>query len=297
MKTPVPVDADLVRKLVDAQFPHWSGQQVAPVEFSGWDHRTFHLGDAMLVRLPSAAEYAEQVLKEETWLAKLAPTLPLPIPRQLALGRPTESFPWNWAVYAWLPGGSAREGRINNLPEFATSLAEFLTALGNADATGGPLPGQHNFYRGGSLSVYDQQTRESLSKLAGKIDVPLATSVWEMALASSWRGAPVWFHGDVSLGNLLVQDGQLSAVIDFGTAGIGDPACDLAIAWTDFVGDARAAFRSGYQVDAQTWARGRGWTLWKAAIVAAEMPGTDNREVARSFRIIDEVLADHRELS
>ncbi|KQV31702.1 aminoglycoside phosphotransferase [Rhizobium sp. Root1203] len=289
------IDTALVRRLVGQQFPEWSTLPVKPVAFGGWDNRTFHLGDRMTVRLPSAARYAEQVAKEQRWLPILAPQLPLPIPSPLAMGVPDEIYPWPWSVYEWREGETARVERIEDLTEFALTLAAFLDALQRADATGGPLPGPHNFHRGAPLHVYDAETRRALLDLEGRIDVNAATEVWEAALSSTWRMPPVWFHGDVANGNLLVENGRLSAVIDFGTSGIGDPACDLAIAWHLFEGESRKAFRDARPLDNGTWARGRGWTLWKALIVAAGMAGANESGVDRSWRVIDDVLADHRE--
>lgn len=149
------------------------------------------------------------------------------------------------------------------------------------------------FFRGGPLSVYDGETRQAIAALDGKIDTGAASAVWEVALAATWHGAPVWFHGDVSWGNLLVRQGALSAVIDFGTSGVGDPSCDLAIAWTLFEGKSREVFRAGLQADEATWARGRGWTLWKALITVAGHIDINPVEVEKSRRVIGEVLADH----
>ncbi|OBQ82054.1 aminoglycoside phosphotransferase family protein [Mesorhizobium sp. WSM3873] len=287
------IDTALVRRLVDAQFPEWRHLPVKPVAFGGWDNRTFHLGDAMAVRLPSAAPYALQVEKEHRWLRKLAPLLPLPIPEPLAMGEPAAGYPWHWSVYRWIEGETAKAGHIADLRAFAVSLAEFLVALKRIDPTAGPAPGQHNFYRGGPLAVYDDEARQAIAALEGRIDTQAATAVWKAALAAGWHGSPVWFHGDVASGNLLVEDGRLSAVIDFGTSGVGDPSCDLAIAWTLFEGESREAFRARIAVDDATWARGRGWTLWKALITVAGHDA-NQAEVGRQRRVIEEVLADHR---
>ena len=294
MDDPQPtIDTDLVRRLVHAQFPQWRDLAVSPVEFGGWDNRTFHLGDEMMVRLPSAAHYSLQVEKEQRWLPKLAPLLPLPIPTPLAMGEPAAGYPWHWSVYRWIEGETAKTARIADLGAFAAALADFLVALRGVDATDGPAPGQHNFYRGGPLTVYDGETRQAIAALEGKIDTQAATTVWEAALDATWHGSPVWFHGDVASGNLLVEDGSLSAVIDFGTSGVGDPSCDLAIAWTFFEGESREAFRTRIAVDDATWARGRGWALWKALITVAGHDA-NQAEVERQRHVIDEVLADHR---
>jgi aminoglycoside phosphotransferase (APT) family kinase protein len=290
----VDIDVSLVSRLVSTQFPRWADLPVTPVASSGWDNRTFRLGERMTVRLPSAAAYSLQVEKEHRWLPRLAPHLPLPIPLPLAMGEPADGYPWHWSVYRWLDGETAASGRIADVPQFATDLGHFLVALKAIDATGGPSYGPHNFYRGGPLTTYDAETRESIAALDGRIDTDAVTAVWEDALSARWHGSPVWFHGDVAVGNLLVERGRLSAVIDFGTSGVGDPSCDVAIAWTLFEGESREAFRAALPVDDATWARGRGWTLWKALITVAALPGTNLREAQRSQRVIDEVLADHQ---
>ena len=285
----ISIDVSLVQRLIAAQFPEWANLPVKPVEFSGWDNRTFHLGEHMTVRLPSDEEYSQQVEKEQFWLPKLAPQLPLPIPTPLAMGKPGEGYPCHWSIYSWIDGNTASIERINDLCQFATTLAEFLVALQRCDAKDGPLAGPHNFYRGGELAVYDAETREAIAILGNKIDADIVTEVWNTALASTWNRAPVWVHGDVAVGNLLVDKGRLCAVIDFGQLCIGDPACDLAIAWTFFKEESRDAFRAAINLDNATWERARGWTLWKALIVYAGLPGTNPLEVDKSKRIIDEV--------
>jgi aminoglycoside phosphotransferase (APT) family kinase protein len=248
----------------------------------------------MIVRLPSGSEYATQVEKENWWLPRLAPLLPLPIPTPLAIGEPTTEYPWKWSVYGWIEGDTAAPERISDPCDFATGLAQFLIALQTIDAAGGPPPGPHNFYRGGPLKIYDAETRRAIAALEGQIDVDAATEIWEAALAINWQRSPVWIHGDVSAGNLLLRQGRLSAVIDFGMLGVGDPACDLSIAWTLLEGDSRKVFRATIPLDAGTWTRGRGWTLWKALIVAARLTGTNAVERAQSWRIIHDVVLDHR---
>ncbi len=285
------IDAALVRRLVAGQFPQWAHLPVVPAEPNGWDNRTFRLGPELSVRLPSAAGYAEQVGKEHRWLPRLAPHLPLAIPLPVALGRPAPGYPWQWSIYRWLEGETAAVERIADLSEFATTLAGFLVALQQVDPTGGPPPGSHNFFRGAPPAVYDGETRRAIKQLDGLVDTRLATEVWETALESRWSGSPVWIHGDVAAGNLLVRADRLAAVIDFGTSGVGDPACDLAIAWTLFYGESRQAFRTALALDPATWDRGRGWALWKALITLAQYAG-DQRQAEAARRVIGEVLAD-----
>ena len=288
-----PIDTILVRRLVDSQFPHWGGLDITPVEPGGWDNRTFRLGDQMSVRLPSAAGYAAQVDKEHAWLPKLAPLLPLSIPTPLAVGQPGSGYPWKWSVRRWLDGIPVTRESTLDLGDVATTVAQFLVALQSLDPSAGPVPGPENFYRGGSLVTYDAQTREAIRLLAGRIDATAATGAWEASVASTWQSQPVWVHGDVSAGNLLLQEGRLHAVIDFGMLAVGDPACDLTVAWTLFEGESRQLFREMLPLDSGTWLRGRGWALWKALIVAANMSRTNALEATQPWHVLNEVLASH----
>jgi aminoglycoside phosphotransferase (APT) family kinase protein len=287
------IDAELVRCLVAGQFPQWVGLEVKPVACSGWDNRTFHLGDQMSVRLPSAQAYASQVEKEQYWLPRLAPQLSLLISVPLAIGKPAEGYPFSWSIYKWLPGEIASMARITDLSAFATALGTFLVSLQCIDITDGPIAGKHNFYRGGLLATYDAEVRRALTVLNDQIDVGVVMAMWEEALASSWQAPPVWVHGDVALGNLLVLDGRLSAVIDFGCLGVGDPACDLVIAWTLFRGKSRKAFRVALQLDDATWTRACGWALWKALIICAGFTSKNVAEIAEAKEVIAELQADY----
>lgn len=291
----IEIDATMVKRLICTQFPQWAELPVVPVENGGWDNRTFHLGDRMSVRLPSAPGYVAQVAKEHRWLPALQPHLPLPIPVPLGLGAPGAGYPWPWSIYGWLDGEPARTDRIDDLRRFAVDLAQFLVALRGIDARDGPVAGAHNFHRGGSLAIYDGQTRQSITTLAGEIDVAAVTAVWDTALATSWQGAPAWVHGDVAASNLLVKDGRLSAVIDFGCTGVGDPSCDLVVAYTFLDQTNRAAFRAAIALDEATWERARGWAVWKALITLVQH--SDNPgDTKNALQVIREVLADHSQI-
>lgn len=289
------IDVELVTALVAEQFPQWSHLPVAQVLPGGWDNRTFRLGDELSVRLPSSAGYVLQVEKEQRWLPILAPQLSVPVPEPVGFGEPSERFPFPWSVYRWLPGRPASAEAIAHDTTFAAHLGDFLVELHGADASGGPLPGAHNFFRGDSPDVYDAETRRAIAALGETIDAAIVSEVWDAALSTRWQVEPVWFHGDVSEGNLLVDGGRLGAVIDFGTSGIGDPACDLVIAWTTFRGEAREAFRAHRALDSDTWARARGWAIWKALIVAAGLAGSHSpaSEALKARRTIDAVIEDH----
>ncbi|WP_427895974.1 aminoglycoside phosphotransferase family protein [Kribbella sp. GL6] len=274
------IDAALVRRLIAQQFPHWADLPVTPVAVDGWDNRTYRLGPGLTARLPTAESYVAAVDKEHVWLPRLGPELPVEIPEAVAKGEPGLGYPYPWAVRRWIQGETASPGTVQDLDEFARSVSAFILALQNVDATGGPLAGAHSFHRGASLEHYHDETIDALAVL----DLP--HDVWDAALAASWDEAPVWFHGDIAGGNLLVRDGRLSAVIDFGTSGVGDPACDLVIAYTFFSGSSRAIFREAVAQDDAMWARARGWAFWKAAITYETSPA--------SRQVLEEVLADHQ---
>ncbi|MFY1670032.1 aminoglycoside phosphotransferase family protein [Plantactinospora sp. WMMB334] len=289
----ITVDVRQVRRLVAGQFPHWADLPVERVVNSGWDNWTFHLGSAMSVRLPSAFEYTEAVDKEHTWLPVLAPRLPLPIPTPLARGEPGEGYPYSWSIYQWLDGETARVDRIAEPVRFALDLAEFVVALQDVDTADGPRPGQHNWYRGGTLRTYDGEADRGLTTLADRIDVGAASEIWNCALDARWDGVERWFHGDIAQGNLLLHDGRLAAIIDFGTCGVGDPSCDLAVAWTLLTGEGRRAFRERLSVDDATWARGRGWALWKTLVNYANALDDGEAATAGSRRILGEIFSEY----
>jgi aminoglycoside phosphotransferase (APT) family kinase protein len=285
------INEPLVRALIADQFPQWAELSIHPVPQGGWDNRTFLVGNEMVARLPSAADYEAQVHREQRWLPHLRTHLPLEIPEPLALGQPGCGFLWSWSVYRWIPGATSASSPPSDVSQFATDLAAFLGALHRAPAEGGPTPGKENFFRGGDLAVYDRQFRKAVASMSGKIDTAAALDVWNSALASSWEYRPVWVHGDLFLGNLLVRQERLAAVIDFGQLCTGDPACDLAIAWTYFRGEDRATFLNQVAVDSGTRQRGCAWALWKAAIVAAGLVRTNAAEGQVAWQTIGEILA------
>lgn len=280
------ITPEVVRRLVAAQFPAWADFSVSKVAFDGWDNATFRLGETMSVRLPSHEAYVPQIDKEHRWLPVLAPHLPRPIPQPLARGEATDEFPRPWSVYGWHEGEPATVDRIDDLETFAVDLAAFLSALYAVETEGGPDAGPHSFGRGGPVSALDDYVRKAIDATVGIVDTAAVTATWEAALAAESEPAPsVWVHGDVTGANLLVDEhGRLHAVLDFGCSAVGDPACDLTVAWTLFSGASRARFRSGIRVDEATWARARGWALWKAIVELPrdlERPGRAARSATR----------------
>jgi aminoglycoside phosphotransferase (APT) family kinase protein len=201
LMTQPPIDQALVQRLLAAQFPLWAGLPVRAVVPGGWDNRTFRVGEHLLARLPSAASYEAQVDKEQQWLPRLLPRLPLAIPTPVAMGQPGEGYAWKWSICRWIEGSplltASRSASLSaslsapQMQAVAVSLAAFLAALQAIDATGGPAPGAHNFHRGGSLRVYEAQTREAIARLHGRIDTHAALDLWACALASRWSGPGV----------------------------------------------------------------------------------------------------------
>ncbi len=290
----VETDAALVRRLLAAQFPQWSELPITPVRSAGTDNAIYRLGDDLAVRLPRIHWAVGQVHKEHQWLPRLAPFLPLAVPVPVVMGAPAAGYPWHWSVYRWLPGANTTLEGIADPCQAALDLAQFIAALQRIDTTGGPLAADHNL-RGGPLATRDTATREALAALQGMIDGAAATAVWEAALqAPPWHRAPVWFHGDLLVGNLLFERGRLSAVIDFGGLGVGDPACDLMLAWSLFAGESRDVLRAALAVDDATWTRGRGHALSQALIFIPYYMDTNPVGVGNARRMIDAVLADYR---
>ncbi len=272
-----------VQKLVKTQFPKWGDLEIKPVEKSGHDNRTFHLGDKMTVRLPSGKSYVPQVEKEYKWLPFLQKNLDFPISEPLAKGEGDEEYPFPWTINRYIDGESANGQNISSLSDFAIDLSEFLKKIQKIDTTNAPMAGEHNFYRGGDLSVYHDETIASLEKLKGILPTEKLSDVWDTAISSKWEEKPVWIHGDVAPGNLLVSSGRLCAVIDFGIMGVGDPSCDYAMAWTFFDKKSRPLFLKGLHID--TINRAKGWALWKALITY----NTDENAKKTIFEILSEL--------
>jgi aminoglycoside phosphotransferase (APT) family kinase protein len=261
----VRTDASLVGRLIAEQFPHWVDLPIAPVPFRGTDNALYRLGDGMVVRLPRIHGATLALDKECRWLPKLAPLLPLAVPVPLAKGLPGDGYPWEWAVYRWLEGETAVVEPITDLEQAASDLVQFIAALQRVDPGDGPHPGKHNGFRGEPLAARDGAVRTAIAALDEEIDVGAAGAVWAAALrAPVWQRSPVWIHGDLDARNLLVVEGGLSAVIDFGCLGVGDPACDVMVAWKVLSSDTRDHFRAALTIDEATWVRGRGWALSQA---------------------------------
>jgi aminoglycoside phosphotransferase (APT) family kinase protein len=290
----VPIDAALVRRLLEKQFPEWARLPIEPVLPLGTDNALYRLGDELVARLPRRERTVITLQKERRWLPHLSAHLPLAVPIPLANGEPGDGYPFDWSVYRWLEGETATANRIGDQAQLARDLAELLRALQRIDPTGGPPPGEHNFFRGEPLVRRDEVTRAGLESLRGKLDPEAVTAIWEQARrASPWTGEPVWIHGDLDSRNVLVRDGRLNAVIDFGSVGVGDPACDVMVAWKLLSADARESFRAVLAVDDATWERGRGWALSQAVAALAYYTLESNAVIVREAeRWLAELLSD-----
>jgi aminoglycoside phosphotransferase (APT) family kinase protein len=290
----VDIDVALVGRLLAAQFPQWADLPIEPVHPAGTDNAIYRVGSDMAVRLPRIHGATGQLEKEHRWLPRLAPLLPLAIPIPLGKGTPAEGYPWHWSVYRWLDGEPATIDRIADPRQAATELAKFIAAMQQIDPVEGPPPGEHNSFRGVPLARPDLSTRDAITALRDTIDADAATGAWEAALrAPAWQGPALWLHGDLLVANLLAQRGRLSAVIDFGCLGVGDPACDVMVGWTYLSAETRDVFRAALPVDDATWARGRGWALSFGVIALPYYQSTNPVLSGIARYAIDEVLADN----
>jgi aminoglycoside phosphotransferase (APT) family kinase protein len=284
----VHTDVSLVHRLLTAQFPHWADLPIAPVASSGTDNAMFRLGEDMAVRLPRINWAVGNVAREQEWLPKLAPRLPVEIPAPLGHGKPTEDYPYPWSVCRWLAGANPVVGQLEKPELLAEDLAEFVNAIRKVDVAGAP-----KCDRGVPLAQRDTPTRAALSQLDGIIDVGAASAVWnDVVMFPEWPGPVSWMHGDLSPGNVLLHDGRLSAVIDFGGVGVGDPTVDLIVAWNLLPAPAREVFRAALDVDEDTWVVGRGWALSISLIQLPYYKDTNPALAANSLHVINEVLAD-----
>lgn len=280
---------EMVQRLINEQCPQFMGLEIKEVAKSGHDNRTFHLGNEMIVRLPSDKPYARQADKENKWLPYLSKHLSLPISKPIYLGQATSYYPYPWSILEYLKGDTLTYENIENLESFAVELRDFLNEFQSIDCQGGPIAGVHNFYRGGNLSIYHEETIQTFIELDNELDIKQLEKLWQLALSSTYQGDDVWVHGDIAPGNLLIQDGHLSAVIDFGILGIGDPACDYAIAWTFFNCQSRQIFLKDLSQDMIN--RAMGWALWKALIT---YHSDDERSINARYTL-QEIMKDYED--
>lgn len=251
------VDDGTVRALLEDQFPNWADRRLLRIADSGTDNAIYRLGDDLGIRLPRIHWAKAQIEKECRWLPTLAADLPTPVPVPLAEGRPGHGYPFPWLVYPWLEGTSLDRATVDNWDVVAEGVAEFVLALQHVSPVGGPPPTR----RGTPMAQYDEAVESGISQLDGVIDVDRARYIWQSAVeAGDWTGDPVWVHGDLLPGNILIGKNRLSGIIDWSGAGVGDPACEAMLAWS-LPPDARRLYRNILELDDATLARGRGWVV------------------------------------
>jgi aminoglycoside phosphotransferase (APT) family kinase protein len=266
------IDEPLVRRLIAEQFPEWAGRTLVRAVPAGTVNAIFRLGDDLAVRLARREGRTAPGGKELEWLLRLAPLLPLEIPRPIVQGSPTAEYPWHWEVFTWVEGETVPVEEIDPV-QAARDLALFIAALQRVDGTGAPRG------RGISLTERDPEIRGWLARFDGGSWVE---AEWERALSMpAWNGPPVWHHGDLDVRNWLVRDGRISGVIDWGAMGVGDPACDVMVAWKLHSSAARDAFHDALPTDDATWERARGWALSQAVAALAYYTPENNTALYR----------------
>lgn len=286
------IDTALVQRLLSEQFPDLADRPLTLIRSTGTVNAVFRLGDDRCVRLPRVAEWANGIEEEWRWLPKLAPHLSLRIPKPLARGTPTEAYPYPWAIYDWIEGTPYQEELVRDEAQVVRALANFILELRTVEMTGAPKGGRR------PLRELDEVTRSAIVAARSVIDVDAVTAAWDRSLAADpWDGKPVWIHADLLRSNLLLQEGRLYGVIDFGSVGIGDPAMDVVPAWSVFNPVGRAVFRQALQVDDETWARARGYALHQALLIIPYYPETNPEFVTMAKRTIGEVLSDCKDSS
>jgi aminoglycoside phosphotransferase (APT) family kinase protein len=287
----VRVSTAMAKRLVDAQMPALAGLSLRPLG-AGTDNSLFRLGPDLVLRFPRRPSAAALLARECAWLPHMN-GLPLAVPELIAQGQAEMDYPWDWAVFRWLPGSEARLTPIADPRQAASDLARFVVTLRDLPGAGGPVAGSANHHRGVPLAERDADLAAALAAIGDLYDTTRLFALWEAALqAQPWDGPPRWLHGDLHGSNLLVAAGRLSGVIDFGLMARGDPATDLMPAWTLFDGTARTRFLDRAAPDDAAVARGRGWTLHGGAIALARYRDRDQVIARRSTAMLDAVLAE-----
>ncbi len=301
------IDLPLVRALVDRAHPEFAALPLRRLESSGSSNALFRLGDDLLVRLPRQPGGSAAIDKEAIWLPVIAPSLPVAVPEIVAVGEPGFGYAERWSLVRWLDGSvpSVPEAGVPSEPprrQLARDLAEVVTAMREIDVPPDARadPALH-WYRGDALATRDEPTRNAVAAcraLGGlTLDLDEALRVWQdaMRMPDARVGlSPRWYHGDLFAENLLVRDGRLTAILDFGGLGIGDPTIDLIVAWEVLDDAARDVFREAISVDESSWLRARAWALSIAMIAFPYYWRTMPNRCASKLAVAKMVLEDAR---
>lgn len=293
----IKIDEIIAQKLITEQFPEFKNFEITSVKTQGHDNRTYKVGHDFLIRLPTAQRYASSIEKEQIWLPQFAPYISTIIPKPIRLGKPTSYYPYPWSIYTYIKGESANNVSLQdlNLPIIAEQVAQFLKELAAINTKNGPLPGPNNFYRGGRLDFYYKQTQAALQKLSTYFDVTAYEQLWHQAVQNRWLCNPVWIHGDMSPGNIIIENKQLKAVIDFSGIAVGEPSCDLVMAWTFFDETSKQIFKENLNYENNIWENGRAWALWKSLITLADMQDLQSPAAQTQYKILQNIMNDHHD--
>ena len=285
----VTITDDAVRRLLAAQLPEWADLPVRRLPPAGTDNQLFRLGDELLVRMPRIHWAADSPAWEHTWLPRLAPYVPVPLPAPLALGEPGEGYPWHWTVVPWVEGQNPTSETFDP-GEWADSLGRFVRTVREAPGMDAPPVTEG---RGGPLAALDEWVRTWTARAdTSEVDPDAVLAVWQDALdAPAWDGDPCWFHGDLHEGNLLVRDGHLAAVIDWGTAGRGDPAIELNAMWGYLPAEVADDYRAAVGLDEAAYRRARGYALAPNISGWTYYRATDPSGSAESLATVRQLIA------
>jgi aminoglycoside phosphotransferase (APT) family kinase protein len=288
----MPLNLATAQSIIARQFPQWAELPVSAFESSGTDHLLFRLGDHMAARFPITENAARSVQGEWAGLRGLS-DLPLATPQILAEGNPDTEFPYYWSVVNWIEGQDASTATVSDWDQTACQLGAFVRALQNLKVTGVRKCGRENAYRGSALAVLDSWTRTSIGSVSEMFDRYAMLAVWEAALAVPvWDKEPVWIHGDIHAANIVVRNGQVTGIIDFDLSALGDPACDLALAWSYLSADTREFFFDAAEADRGTIRRGKGWALYIGAIALSYYRDRNPVLARMGIQAISSVLED-----
>ncbi|MBX3710165.1 MAG: aminoglycoside phosphotransferase family protein [Gammaproteobacteria bacterium] len=287
------INEDIVRTLLKSQCPQWADLSISPIKSTGTDNALFRLGADLIMRLPriewEPGSISKSINKEYEWLPKIANFLKMPISEPIFKGNSDQSYPWPWLISTWNEGHNPNFEKDNEYEHLAKDLALFLNDFHKISLPNGPLS-----RRGVPLKKVDEETKKAIGELEGEIDIADVTLLWEqLSNIPYWNKEPVWIHGDFLPGNILIQDNRLSAVLDFSDVGIGDPACDLIIAWALLNPHSRKFFRDNLEgIDHSTWERGRGWALSIALIMLPYYMHSNPVLATLARRMIENVLSE-----
>lgn len=284
------IQEQLVRTLLTDQCPQWARLPLESITSLATSHAVFRLGKQYLVRMPRIETAAASIDKEYKWVPQLASCLSIPISDPCFQGKPSETYPWPWLIAPWQEGHNPVFEKSTEYEVLAKDIAYFLNQLHAIPCTGQePIPS-----RGIELTCLEAETRNAIEQLAEEENIFQAIKIWEQLLQMpGWPHKAVWVHGDLLPVNILIENNRLAAVIDFADAGLGDPACDLIIAWSLLEAPSRKILKDSLQgLDPAAWERSKAWALSIAFIILPYYQKSNPGLVAIARRMIDNVIAD-----